>query len=223
MSVVDGQRQGRCVLVAPGAPQRAVVQRTLAHLMAQHGQPAVLQTDRGPCFVGTEGGASRAVPGRVTLWLWGLGVEHRLIPPGKPQRNGVVERLQGALERNWVGEADGLAALLTVWNYGKPSTADRLAPYQRRAGFQLDRVWARLEGVRIRRRVDRQGKCSLWDRPVWLGRQTRGREVILTFDAARRLLVVRDERDVWLCERPLPFLTEAWIWEDVPPDPLDDQ
>ena len=221
MSVVEGHRSGPCVLVAPGAPQRAVVQRTLAALMAERGQPAVVQTDRGPCFVGAEGGASRAAPGRVTVWLWGLGIEHRLIPPGKPQRNGVVERFQGAVERTWTGEADGLAALLPVWNHGKPSTAERLVPYRGRAGFQLEQVWARLEGVRIERKVDRQGKFSLWDRPIRAGRTLRDRQVVVTFDAARRVVVLRDGRDVWLADVALPWLTEAWLWEDVPPQPCE--
>lgn len=207
--------------MGPGAPQRVVVQQTLASLMATLGQPAVVQTDRGSCFVGSEGGASRAAPGRTTLWLWGLGSEHRLIPVGKPQRNGVVERLHGAIERNWQGEPDGLTALLPVWNYGKPSTRAQLTPYQGRRGFQVERVWARLEAVRVVRAVDRDGKVSLWDRRVRLGHRVRNRPVVLTFDAARRVMVVRDERDVWLLETGLPFLTTDWIWEGVSPDPVD--
>lgn len=221
MSVVEGHRTGPCLLMAPGAPQRLVVQQTLARVMATLGQPAVVQTDRGSCFVGSDGGASRAVPGRTTLWLWGLGIEHRLIPVGKPQHNGVVERLHGAIERNWCGEPDGLAALLGVWNYGKPSTSARLTRYRGQHGFALERVWARLEAVRVVRTVDRDGKVSLWDRRVRLGHGLRNRRVVLTFDAARQVMVVRDEREVWVRETPLPFLTTDWIWEGVSPDPGD--
>lgn len=222
MSIAEGHRAGPCLLTAPGAPQRVVVQQTLATLMARIGQPEVIQTDRGPCFVGSDGGQSRAVPSRTTLWLWGLGIEHRLTPPAKPQRNGVVERFQGALERNWQGEPEGLAALLAAWNYGKPSTRDRLRPYQGRAGFQLAWVWARLETVRVERQVDRDGKVSLWDRRVRLGHGMRHRRVVLTFTAARRVLVVSDERESWLLDVPLPFLTADWIWEGVSPDPTND-
>lgn len=200
-------------MIEPGAAHRVVVLQSLDSLMQTLGQPAIVQTDRGSCFVGSEGGASRAAAGRTTLWLWGLGIEHRLIPPGKPQRKGVVERLHGAIERNWRGEPGGLAALLPAWNYGKPSTRDRLTPYQGRQGFRLERVWARLETVRVVRAVDRDGTVSLWDRRVRLGHGVRNRPVVLTFDAARRVLVVRDERDVWLREVELPFLTTDWIWE----------
>lgn len=213
--MVEGHRAGPCLAVTPGAARSTVAQQALAALLAAQGQPAVVQTDRGSCFVGTEGGASKAAPGRLTLWLWGLGIEHRLTPVAKPQRNGVVERLNGALERSWRGETGGLEALLPVWNAGKPSTAERLTPYRGRAGFSLERVWARLEGVRVTRKVDRQGKFSLWDRPIRAGARCADRPVVVTFDAARRVLVLRDERDVWLAELALSWLTADWLWEPV--------
>lgn len=184
--------------------------------MQQHGQPSVLQTDRGPCFVGPDGGAGQAVPGRVTLWLWGLDIEHRLIPAGKPQRNGVVERWQGAIERSWQGEPDGLAALLPVWNQGKAGARGQLRPYRGRAGFRMERVWARLEQVRLLRRVSGQGTLSLWDRPVRVGQRLAGRTLTVTVDAARQVAVLLDERDVWVGECPLWFLTAEWLWAEVP-------
>ena len=105
------------------------VQATLQALMTREGrQPAVLQTDRGPCFVGAEGGATKAVPGRLTLWLWGHGIEHRLLPPGTPHRNGAVERWNGAIEGSWAGEPGGLDELRAVWNWGKASPATSRTP-----------------------------------------------------------------------------------------------
>lgn len=176
-------------------------------------QPAVLQTDRGPCFVGAEGGARRAVPGRLTLWLWGLSIVHRVLPPAKPWRNGAVERVHGAVEHRWTGEPGDLAALLAVWNHGKPAPAT--PPYQDRAGFDLARVWAGLERVRVARSVDAQGKLSVWDRPLRVGRPLARRTVVVTFDAERRLAVVRDTQDRVLVERPLPWLTIDWLWADI--------
>ena len=107
---------------------------------------------------------------------------------------------------------------MAVWNQGKPSTQARLTPYRGREGFCLDRVWSRLEQLRVVRRVDRDGKLSLWDHRVRIGSRFRHRTVTLTVNAARRVLVVSDARDVWQTEVPLPFLTEAWLWEAVPPE-----
>lgn len=190
----------------------------LAQLMARRGeQPAVLQTDRGPCFIGAEGGTKVAVPGRLTLWLWGAGIVHRLLPPGKPYRNGAVERFNGAIERSWQGEADGLSALQAVWNEGKES-GPAGAAYGGRAGFQLARVWAGLATVRVTRSVDRQGKLSLWDRPVRVGSAWADRVVVVTFDADRQLAVIRDKRGEAIAERALSWLTEAWIWAGIATD-----
>lgn len=215
MSVVAGPHDGPCLGVVPVAGERTeAVLATLHQLMRQRGeQPAVLQTDRGACFVGAEGGERRALPGRLTLWLWGLGISHRVLPPAKPWRNGAVERLHGAVEHSWTGEPDGLTALLDVWNHGKPPPA--AAAYRDRAGFALDRVWAGLEQARVRRRVDPQGKLSVWDRPLRVGRRFARHTVVVTFDAARRVAVVRDRQDAILVERPLPWLTVDWLWAGI--------
>ncbi|MGH2534540.1 MAG: hypothetical protein ACRDJW_19925 [Thermomicrobiales bacterium] len=216
MSVVAGPHGGLCLAVEPVAGERtAIVLATLHRLMRQRGeQPAVLQTDRGPCFVGAEGGERRALPGRLTLWLWGLGITHRVLPPGKPWRNGAVERFQGAVEHSWTGEPDGLAAPRAVWNHGKAGAGTTL-PYQGRAGFDLARVWAGLARGRVTRSVDAQGKRSVWDRPLRVGRRWALRPVVVTFDAPRRVAVVRDKQDTALVERALPWLTAAWLWAEA--------
>lgn len=213
--MVAGPHGGPCLGVAPVPGERTeAVLTTLHHLMRRLGaQPAVLQTDRGPCFVGAEGEERRAVPGRLTLWLWGLSIVHRVLPPAKPWRNGAVERVHGAVEHSWTGEPGGLAALLAVWNHGKPAPAT--PPDQDRAGFDLARVWAGRERVRVARGVDAQGKLSVWDPPPRVGRPLARRTVVVTFDAERRLAVVRDTQDRVLVERPLPWLTIAWLWADI--------
>ena len=216
LSVVEGPHAGSCLWAAPASGERTeVVLAALHRLMRQRAeQPAVLQTDRGPCFVGAEGGDRRALPGRLTLWLWGLGIVHRVLPPGKPWRNGAVERFHGAVEHSWTGEPAGLEALLTVWNSGKGSAATPRA-YADWAGFRLDRVWDGLARVRAERSVDPQGKLSAWDRPVRVGRRWARYTVILTFDAPRRLAIVRDRQDRVLAERALPWLTADWIWSGI--------
>ncbi|WP_376792495.1 hypothetical protein [Thermoflexus sp.] len=55
-------------------------------------------------------GEKGGFPRRFPLGRWGFGVEHRRIPVGKPDRNGVVERYQGAIEENDAGEVGGVEA-----------------------------------------------------------------------------------------------------------------
>jgi transposase InsO family protein len=220
---VVGPHGGPCLSVTPVPGERTEVAMTRLHqLMRQRGeQPAVVQTDRGPCFVGAEGGERRALPGRLTLWLWGLGIAHRLLPPGKPWRNGAVERFQGAVEHSWAGEPLGLPALVGVWNHGKPA-ASTPRPFQDRAGFDFERVWQGLARARVERRVDPQGKLSIWDRPLYLGAAWAQRTVLVTFDAATRQVVIRDTRDRQLLARTLPWLTAAWLWAEATAElPLD--
>lgn len=216
MSIVEGPRDGRCLTVTRARPRQAQAQAALAQTLAREGvQPAVIQSDRGACFVGTAT-TSAAVPSRLTLWLWSLGINHRLLPPRRPQRNGAVERLHGALERSWQGEPDGIEAMLVVWNHGKQVASPATTPYRGRVDSDLARVWAGLERVQVTRRVTRQGTISLWDRPVRIGRMSAEQPVTLRFDAARRVLVARDEHDTLLRELDLPWLTLDWLWAAVP-------
>jgi hypothetical protein len=195
----------------------ARAQAGLARVFARHGQqPQVVQTDHGSCFLGAEGGSTTAVPSRLTLWLWGLGLEHHFIPPRHPQSNGAVERLHGGISQGWAGEPGGVEALLAVWNVDKPPLPASLPAYRGRAGFDWRRVWEHLSHVQVTRRVDPQGKLSLWNQPVRIGNRHRERPVTVTFDAARECAIVRDEHEVVLAEVALPWLTEDWLWADVP-------
>lgn len=211
MRIVEGPRGGRCLAVAPAQPRRVQAQAAVARTLARLGrQPDVLQSDRGPCFVGAEA-ARAALPSRLTLGRWSLGIAPRLTSPRRPQRNGAVERLHGALEHRWTGEADGLEALGAVWHHGKQVAT----PYRGRAGSTRDRVWAGWARVTLQRRVTCQGTISLGDRPVRIGRRAAKQAVTLTFDAPRRVLVVRDDHETLRRERELPGLTLDWLWADV--------
>jgi transposase InsO family protein len=209
-----GPRGGPCVDSVPVAnEQTAAAIATLHQLMQRAGeQPAVVQTDRAPCFVGAEGSERKALPGRFTLWLWGLGIDHQILPPAKPWRNGAVERLNGALEHSWRGEEGGRTELIAVWNHGKTGPATH-RPYADRAGFELDRVWDGLATSRVARSVDAQGKLSVWDRPLRIGTRWAGQTVIVTFDGDRRLAIIRDKQERVLREVTLPWLTDAWLWD----------
>jgi hypothetical protein len=194
----------------------AVVMAELAHLFARTGLlPQQLQTDRGACFVGADDARAAAVPSRLTLWLAGLGITHRLIPAGRPQHNGAVERFHGGVEHSWRNEPGGLQALIAVWNATRPPLSEGHQRYRGQAGFDLERVWAVLAETRVTRQVDRSGRISLWNRPVWVGRAVAGHRVIVTFDPASRVSVIRDLHERPLRETTLPWLTAEWLWEPV--------
>lgn len=194
-----------------------VVQTDIARVLAgQRRQPEQIQSDRAPCFVGAEATDRLAVPSRLTLWLAGLGIAHQLIPVRQPQRNGAVERFHGAVEHSWQGEPDGLDALRQVWNMEKPSLDPAHRPYRGREGFEMARVWALLSRVQVWRRADVQGKIGLFNRLVRLGSRVAGEELAVRFDAARRVVVVRDGSGTLVREVKLNWLTEDWLWEPVP-------
>lgn len=217
LTVVAGHVQAQCLCCAPTPAQMDAVQAALEAVMASLGlQPEQVQTDHGPCFLGAEEGSRLAVPGRLTLWLASLGIAHRFIPVRQPHRNGAVERFHGAVEASWRGEAGGLEALRQVWNVEKPGLDAAHQPYHGTAGSRLERVWALLGEVQVERRVDSQGKCGLFGRPLRVGMAAAGQEVVIRFDAARRLVVVEDAHAAVLRELVLEWLTLDWLWEAVP-------
>jgi hypothetical protein len=177
--------------------------------------PRQLQTDRHPAFLGAEEPDRAALPSRLTLWLAGLGIAHRLIPVRRPQCNGAVERFHGGVEHSWRGEDGGREALTAVWNAERPALSRRHRRYRGRAGFALARVWRLLAQTAVRRRVNGQGKISLWDRPLSVGTAVAGQEVTVRFDPAHRTVVVRDTHERVVRERPLPWLTVDWLWAPV--------
>jgi hypothetical protein len=68
----------------------------------------------------------------------------------------------------------------------------------------------------------------LGHQPLWRGRvhalrvlddharYAMGLLVTVTFDAAHEQVIVRDEHEVMLAAVTLPWLTEGWLWADVP-------
>jgi hypothetical protein len=196
----------------------AVVQAELAHLFAALGLiPRQIQTDRGACFLGAEEPSRAALPSRLTLWLTGLGIAHRLIPVRRPQRNGAVERFHGGVEQSWRGEAGGLEAFTAVWNAERPPLSKRHRRYRGRAGFSMRRVWALLGQTQVRRQVSRQGTLSLWDRLVYVGTPAAGQTVTVRFEPSTRCALVHDAHERLLRAVPLPWLTADWLWAPVPP------
>lgn len=70
--------------------------RTSLRLCFQHWHtlPALLQTDGEPALIGKP---NDTFPSLFTLWLTGMGIEHRIIRSGKPTDNAEVERAHRTL------------------------------------------------------------------------------------------------------------------------------
>lgn len=99
------------------------VERVLADLFTQtRRKPEILRSDNGPEFSST----------RLTAWLGDEGVECAFIAKGRPNQNGIVERLNGLMRRH-VLDAEDLHTLLearvvisswvTEYNHQRPHGA----------------------------------------------------------------------------------------------------
>jgi hypothetical protein len=193
-------------------------QADLAHAFADLGLiPRVIQTDRHPAFLGAEEGDRAAVPSRLTLWLAGLGIGHRLLPVRRPQRNGAVERFHGGLAHSWRGEPKGREALMAVWTAERPPLSRRHRRYRGRAGFALRRVWTLVGQTQVHRHVNRQGKLRLGDHEVWVGMAVAGQTVTVRFAPPTRQAVVVDAHEQLVRTVALPWLSADWRWAPVAP------
>jgi len=67
----------------------ALVVRVLDRLVEQLGKPLSILTDNGPEFRSNI----------LAKWTYKNGINHSFIDPGKPQQNGLVERLNGTMRR----------------------------------------------------------------------------------------------------------------------------
>jgi hypothetical protein len=208
--------------VPPGA-----VQAELRNCFARWGRPITLQFDNGNPW-----GSWGDLPTPLALWLIGLGLEVRWIPPRTPQDNGVVERSQ-AVAFNWA-EPDRcrspeelqqrLDAEDHVQRAGYPHSGfeSRLKAYPglvhsgrpysaawEQAHWSWDAVCSYLAGVMVPRRVDRCGKIGLYHDKLYVGIINRGKDVVVQFEAGTQQWVISDPGGVELCQRPLTHFDAA--------------
>jgi len=183
--------------------------------------PDALQTDGE---LGLAGSSSDAFPGHFTLWLVGLGIEHRLSRPGRPTDNAQVERSHRTLA-GWALDEDGLTDLChlqqtldrerQVYNERFPCRASDCqrnpplvahpewrsprrpyAPQQEAALFDLTRVDRYLARFPFSRQVSGVGQVSLGRQMYSVGRQWAGRKLAVRFDV--------DSREWVFCEQIAP-------------------
>lgn len=196
---------------------------------ARWGLPDRVRVDNGYPW-----GTPRDLPSELALWLIGLGVEPIWNPAGQPTCNPRVERCNG-LTQQW-GElhrcADGdeaAAALAEVARIQReeypairgrtrleafPRLAVPRRAYRRAdegAMWDLSRVDAFLARGCWRRRVDCNGRISIYGHGRSVGRAWAHQEVVLRFEASSRRWMVSD-RDGELIKRlPASELTRDRI------------
>lgn len=202
-----GKRQGRVKM----EEVRAVLRRCFARWGTL---PDEVQTDEEPVLVNPD---SEAFPSVFTLWLKGLGVEHRVIH--HVTSNAQVERCHRtvndyAVVGNEDNPPEALQAILdqstNELNFELPSRAKGCAglppvvvhpellhplrsfqPEQELALFDLKRVDAYLSTFTWRRIVDQNGRVSLGGKRgrYSVGRTYARREVVVRFDPEDRHFV----------------------------------
>lgn len=207
----------------------AAVQQQLRAALGRWGLPRRLRVDNGQPW-----GSWSDLPPALALWLIGLGVEMRWNDPRRPQQNGVVERAQGTAKR-WAEphvcqtvaqlqarlDADDrlqrerypLAGGQSRWQLF-PGLAHSGRGY-REAGearrWDLGRVREHLAGYAVPRRVDGQGKVSVYNRNLYVGVAQGGKDVWVQFDPEQGQWLIHDRAGRQLRSVPAPEISAASI------------
>jgi hypothetical protein len=219
-------------------PEQRIVKLTTAEVQqdcrlafSQWGLPDAIQTDRASLFVADE---PTPFPTVLSLWWVGLGIQHRLIPPHTPKRNGSVERSHRTLdERTLSGQHfDGVAHLQgqvdADWHelnaecpsrakgcHGQPPLVAHpellipRRPYQPEWEldlFDLQRVDDYLATQTWLRTVSQVGQVSLGGYRYGLGVAWAGQTVTISFEAQARQFIFTQVRPETKHGQPPPEL-----------------
>jgi hypothetical protein len=174
------------------------------------------------------------LPPALALWLIGLGVEVVWNDPCCPQQNGVVERSQGTAQR-WAEPhtCSRVAELQTrldaddVLQRERYPQAGGRSRWELFAGlahsgrvygegaeaalWSLQRVREHLAEYAVCRRVDSQGKVSVYNRNVYVGVVNRGRDVWVQFDPEQGCWLFSDSQGQQLRTAPAPEVSAESI------------
>lgn len=203
-----GKRQWQCKV------SQAEIRADCRHTFTQWGLPDVLQTDREKVIVSS---SDYPFPSWFTLWLVGLGIEHRLIQ--RVTQNGCIERchltvdkqmLSGANPADWAAFLQHVADELIRLNERLPSRAKACQgqiplqahpealhpqrpyhPQEEDNLFDMQRVDEYLAGGRWVRQASTHGQFKLANRVFNAGRRFENCPVILTFTADTREFILR--------------------------------
>jgi hypothetical protein len=201
---------------------------------AQWGLPEVVQTDRDKVLVPS---GEYPFPSVFTLWLVGLGVQHRLIQ--RVTQNGSVERshrtfdkqmLSGVTCTTWTTFLSHVAAEQVRLNERLPSRAKACRgqipvvahpearvprrPYrceQEPLLFDMRRVYAYLAQGRWVRQASTHGQFKFADWVWSAGRRYENQAVVITFTAETHEFVISTTAGAEIKRMPSDWLTEATI------------
>jgi hypothetical protein len=198
------------------------------------GLPDVVQTDRDKVLVPS---GNYPFPSFFTLWLVGLGIQHRLIQ--RVTQNGSVERchrtfdkqmLSGCTARDWPTFLQHVGQEVIRLNERLPSRAracqgavpivahpEALSPRRPYAvahedqRFDLTRVYAYLAQGRWVRQASTHGQLSFADH-IWnAGHQFEDQPVVITFSADTHDFVISAPEGTEIKRMPSTWITEAAI------------
>ena len=190
--------------------------------------PDAIQTDNEVCLGGQP---SDPAPSQLTLWLIGLGVEHRFIRPNTPTDQAQIERTHRTLD-GFVGlpdprlDVEQLQQRLDIereqHNRWFPSRASDCAgrppllahpeleqprrPYRlecERQLFDEQRIYDYLATIELERKVSSTGQIQLRGRSRAVGRAYAGQSVIVQCDAKTHEWVVHQADGVELKRLPI--------------------
>ncbi len=205
------------------------VQERLRRAFTRWGRPERFRVDNG-----TPWGSAGDLPTDLALWLIGLGVAVDWNPPRRPQDNGVIERSQGTAKR-WAepfacASATDLQHRLEEMDdiqrgeYPSVQGRSRLDAFPQlahsgraysaaweRKHWSLSLVAAHLAGYAVRRRVDRCGLVSVYNRNLYVGVIHKGKDVFVMFDPERLEWVVADLEGRQLRRHPAEEISQERI------------
>jgi hypothetical protein len=197
----------------------------LRRLFARWGLPGGLRIDNGMPW-----GSRGDLPTDLACWLAGQGVGLLTNPPRRPQDNGVVERYQG-VGKSW-GEPQTCASAaelqrrldeLDRWQRDLYPTADGRSRTEAYPGLKhsgrryeetawdLGRAWAWVGAHLVPRRVDSQGKVSLYNRPYFVGVTWAERTIWVGFDPLEGEWMFQDEEGHEIRRQAAPELSAERI------------
>ena len=207
----------------------AAAREALRDAFERWGLPGALRLDNGYPW-----GHPAGLPTALALWLAGRGVGLLFNAPRRPRDNGVVERSHGVTAA-WAepGTCAGPAELQArvddldrLQREEYPARAGRTRrqlfpglgsprrPYRRAAEagqWREDGARAHLAARVARRRVDAQGKVTVYARPYHVGVVHRGRDALVQYDPQAGAWLFTDARGVQWCRLPAEQITRERI------------